>query len=40
MIHDFNLLDGSVGKESSCDAGDREDIGLIPGSGRSPGGRK
>ena len=27
----------SVGKESSCNAGD---LGSIPGSGRSPGGRK
>ena len=26
---------GSVGKESTCDVGDS---GLIPGSGRSPGG--
>ena len=25
---------GSVGKESACNAGD---LGLIPGSGRSPG---
>ena len=40
MIHHFNLLDDSVGKESSCDAGDREDTDLIPGSGRSPGGSK
>ena len=29
---------GSVDKESACNAGDAEDIGLIPGSGRSPGG--
>ena len=27
---------GSVGKESTCNAG--EDLGLIPGLGRSPGG--
>ena len=27
-------LGGSVGKESACSAGD---LGLIPGSGRSPG---
>ena len=26
------------GKESTCNAGDKEDPGLIPGSGRSPGG--
>ena len=30
--------DGSAGKESACNAGDTEDGGLIPGSGRSPGG--
>ena len=29
--------DGSDGKESACSAGD---LGLIPGSGRSPGGRE
>ena len=29
-------LDGSVSKESPCNAGD---LGLIPGSGRSPGER-
>ena len=29
--------DGSVGKESACNAGDIEDMGSIPGSGRSPG---
>ena len=28
------LPDGSGGKESACEAGD---LGLIPGSGRSPG---
>ena len=32
--------DGSAGKESACNAGDTEDVGLIPESGRSPGGRK
>ena len=26
------------GKESTCNAGDTEDAGSIPGSGRSPGG--
>ena len=26
-------------KESACNAGDTRDAGLIPGSGRSPGGR-
>ena len=29
--------DGSAGKESACNAGDRGDTGLIPGSGRSLG---
>ena len=28
---------GSAGKESACDAGDKGDVGLILGSGRSPG---
>jgi len=28
---------GSVGKESTCSAGDAGDIGSVPGSGRSPG---
>ena len=32
--------DGSAGKESTCNAGDSEDVGLIPGSGRSSGGGK
>ena len=30
--------DGSVGKESACNARDTGDPGLIPGLGRSPGG--
>ena len=29
--------DGSAGEESTCDAGDTGNGGLIPGSGRSPG---
>ena len=29
---------GSMGKESTCNAGDIGDVGSIPGSGRSPGG--
>ena len=29
---------GSMGKEPVCNAGDTEDVGLTPGSGRSPGG--
>ena len=28
------VSDGSVGKESTCDAGD---VGSVPGLGRSPG---
>ena len=28
-----SALQGSIGKESACNAGD---LGLIPGSGRSP----
>ena len=32
MIHD-----GSVIKESDCNAGDKGDVGSIPGLGRSPG---
>ena len=31
--------DGSLGKESACNAGDRGDVGLIPGSERFPRGR-
>ena len=27
-----------MGKESACSAGDTEDMSLIPGLGRSPGG--
>ena len=30
--------DGSSGKESTCNAGDTRDSGLIPGLERSPGG--
>ena len=29
-----------MGKESTDNAGDTGNVGLIPGSGRSPGGRK
>ena len=29
---------GTGGKESICNAGDTEDVGLIPGLGKSPGG--
>ena len=31
---------GSEGKQSDCNARDTEDVGLIPGLGRSPGGGK
>ena len=33
----WGFLDGSVGKESTCNAGNPGDKGLIPGMGRSPG---
>ena len=32
------FLGGSVGEESTCNAGDSGDAGLNPGLGRSPGG--
>ena len=35
---DKGFPDGSVYKESACNAGDRGDASLVPGSGRSPGG--
>ena len=31
----LDFPDGSAGKESSCNAGDTGDVGLIPGWGRS-----
>ena len=31
------FLDGSVGKESACNAGDTGDVGSISGLGRYPG---
>ena len=34
----WGLPNGSVVKESACNAGDAGDTGLIPGLGRSPGG--
>ena len=34
-----SFLGGLVVKNSSANAGDARDTGLIPGSGRSPGGR-
>ena len=40
LLHTPDLLgfpDGSVGKESACNAEDAGDVGLISGPGRSPG---
>ena len=37
LPHVTGFPDGSVGKESACNAGDTGDRGSIPGSGRSPG---
>ena len=34
----MDFLDGSAGKESTCNAGYARDFGSIPRSGRSPGG--
>ena len=39
LIISWGFPDGSVGKESSCDAGDTRDLGSILGSRRFPGGR-
>ena len=42
LLHTPDLLgfpDGSVSKESACNAEDAGDVGLISGSGRSPEGR-
>ena len=36
--HVCGFPDGSVGRESACNAGDTGDVGSIPGSGRFPGG--
>ena len=36
----MGFLDGSMGKESACSAGDTGEVGSIPGSGRIPGGGK
>ena len=39
-VNDDVLLcftDGSVSKESKCNAGDTGDVSSVPGSGRSPG---
>ena len=37
-MHPLGFPDGSVGKESACNAGDTGDAGSLLGSGRSPGG--
>ena len=37
--HTVGFLDGSMGEESMCNAGDTGDVGLIPGLQRFPGGR-
>ena len=34
IVHQLDFHGGSDGKESACNAGE---LGLIPGSGRSPG---
>ena len=42
LLHTPDLLgfpDGSVGKVPACNAEDSGGVGLVPGSGRSPGGR-
>jgi len=36
-LHDQGFPGGSVGKEFTCNAGERREAGLIPGSGKSPG---
>ena len=33
----LGVPDGLAGKESACSAGDLGNVGMIPGSGRSPG---
>ena len=39
IVHIQGFPGGSVVKESDCNAGDAGDTGVIPGLGRSPGGR-
>ena len=34
----IGFINGSAGKESTCNVGNTGDVGLIPGLGRSPGG--
>ena len=38
LLHIMGFPDGSVGKESTCNAGDPGDMDLISRSGSSPGG--
>ena len=38
VLKKVGFLDGSVGKESACNAGKPGDLGLTPGSGKSPRG--
>ena len=38
MLLLYGLPGGSEGKESTCNARDTGDMGMIPGLGRSPGG--
>ena len=40
MIAPFGLPQWISRKESACNAGDTEDVGSIPGSGRSSGGER
>jgi len=37
-LNSLKFPGGSVGKESTCSAGDTRDSGSIPGLGGSPGG--
>ena len=37
LSHLFSFPDGSVSKESACNAGATGDVSSIPGVGRSPG---
>ena len=37
MVHYLSSSDGSVGRETACNAGDTGDKDSIPGSGRSGG---
>ena len=37
IFHEMGFADSSAGKESACNAGDTGEVGLIPGSERSPG---